>query len=103
MSITPDELQRRLAEVLERFEQLANRLDATYVRRDVFESYKELIKARDETRQTSESSLERRIKDLEDDRTAKNRLIWGALISGISGIIVAIVVAVLLHGGSAPK
>lgn len=110
--VTADEVQRRLAEVLERFENLANRLDTTYVRRDVFDAYKDLMTARlDATKTEKEAlaqmlasereALEQRVSSLEGDQVAKNRLIWGSFVSAAVSIVVAIILAVVLHHGGA--
>lgn len=110
MPVTADEVQRRLAEVLERFETLANRLDTTYVRRDVFDAYKDLMSAKLEASKSEREALSTRmsiehdglglrIKNLEDDKVAKNRLIWGSFVSAAVSIAVAIILAVVLHHG----
>lgn len=111
MSVTSEEVQRRLGEVLDRFEALANRLDLTYVRRETFDSYKELMTARLDAARTEKEALaqqvksekealEARVKVLEEDRTAKNRLVWGALVSGVGSLAVALVLLVVKgYGG----
>lgn len=110
MTVTTDEVQRRLTEVLERFEALANRLDMTYVRRDIFDAYKELVATRIEALKTEKEALVKqadterealsaRVQVLEDDKTTKTRLIWGAFISAFGSVVVAIVLSVVLHHG----
>lgn len=110
MTVTAEEMQRRLAEVLARFEELANRLDLVYVRRDVFDAYKELQQTRldaakaerealEKQLDTERGAYEKRLQILEDDKTAKGRLVWGSFISAIGAILVAVILAIVLHHG----
>lgn len=74
------EVARRLDEVFSRLEKLVNDMPRTFVNRDLFDAYKELVSARDTTLQTTITAQGDRIKSLEDDKTWLYRLIVGAVV-----------------------
>lgn len=90
MAITLAELTRRLDEVAQRFEALANRLDTTYFRKESFVSYRELADAEhqrlrdaDKAIKAQITDLTRRIADLEDGRKWISRLVIGFIVTAV--------------------
>lgn len=109
------ELSRQVRDVLARFEGLATRLDSSYVRRDNFDLYSQLVNqalaglqdgvkklasaeavnnlAADIEGKASKGqvdSLETRIKDLEDDKRWLVRLVATFIILGVLGAVFAV-------------
>jgi predicted nuclease of restriction endonuclease-like RecB superfamily len=100
------ELARQVREVLGRFQSLADRLDTSYVTKEVFDLYQrgvdktvgELEKdaanlERDKAEVLAFNDLARRVANIEDNQKWMVRLILGL-------IVVAIVGTVLITGGS---
>lgn len=91
-NVSIDELRRRSADLVSRFERLADRLDSTYIRREVFDAFKEIINLQF-------TVLNKTVDDLVSERSSKNRLVWSAIVSGFGSIVVAIILFVILHNG----
>lgn len=89
------ELTRRLNEVAGRLEVGLNRLDAVYVRRDVYDQATALAKQERDTIastcKTTGEELERRVDKLEESRQWLFRLSVGALVSAFVSLLVAVV------------
>lgn len=88
------EMARRLDEVATRMEAGLGRMDANYVRRDVFElSIKAITDAAAALTakvEASDETLNRRISDLEDDKKYLIRTVLGFIIVGVlSAVFVA--------------
>ena len=84
--ISLGEVARRLDEVLTRFERLSSDLPKQFVTRDLFDSYKETVAAKNETMEIEHREMQRRIGELEDDKKWLYRLIIGAVILAIVSI-----------------
>lgn len=82
------ELARRLDEVTSRLEGGLNRLDGTYVRKDVWTEAQGTIAA-ERTRQSDKIAvLETRVDELENDKQWLVRLVIGFIIVGILGAVI---------------
>lgn len=84
---TLGEVARRLDEVMTRYEQIANDLPKTFVSRELFDSYKDLVKTQQESSKVVMDAYEKRIGDLEDDKKWLYRLIVGAVILALLGLV----------------
>lgn len=91
------EVARRLDEVFRRYESIANDLPKTFVSRDLFESYKDLAKTQADGLQILIGTQEKRIADLEDDKKWLYRLVIGAVIMALLGVVLG------LAGGNPTK
>lgn len=83
------EIARRLDEVFQRYEHIANSLPATFVSREAFDSYKELVRAEKTVLTVQIEGYERRISELEDDKKWLWRLVVGAVILALLGFVIS--------------
>lgn len=83
------EVARRLDDVFNRYEQIANDLPKTFVSKDLFEAYKDLAKAQADALKVQMDVQEKRIHELEDDKKWLYRLIVGAVILAVIGLVFA--------------
>jgi hypothetical protein len=81
------ELARRLDEVAQRFEALANRLDTTYLRREIFNSYRELADASVKSQSERMDEMKARITELEEGRKWLSRLVIGFIVVAVLGAV----------------
>lgn len=81
------EVARRLDEVFKRYEQIANELPKTFVSKDLFEASKELTKAQVDAAQIQHAVLQKQVEALEDDKKWLYRLIIGAIILAVLGLL----------------
>lgn len=95
------EVARRLDDVFKRYEQIANELPKTFVTKDLFEARVEVILAQIEAKTSSHIVLEKRIADLEDDKKWLYRLIIGAIILALLGLLIS--AAHPFSSGGGPK
>lgn len=84
---TIGELARRLDEVVTRFEALANRLDTTYVRQELFISYQKLAEIEHTRLSDANDVLKGRVAELEDGRKWISRLIIGFIVLAVLGAV----------------
>lgn len=84
------EIASRLDDVFRRFEALANDLPKTFINKELFAAYKDLIDAKDAANDLKVQGLERRIEDLEDDKKWLYRLIISAVILAVLGVIIGV-------------
>ena len=84
---TLGEVARRLDEVFSRYEKIANDLPLRFVSRDVYDGYRELAAARESAMGQRVASLEKRIDNLESDKTWLYRLIVGAVILALVALV----------------
>lgn len=75
---SPGELGRGLQSVLERFEDLARKIETSYVTKEVFNLTLQI-------RTDAEASLAQRIEKLESNQTWLVRTVVGALLTGAIG------------------
>lgn len=85
---TLGEVARRLDDVFRQYENLANSLVSTFVQKELFESYKSLVDANDAALRTQIDTQSSRIAELEDDKKWLYRLIVGALVLAVIGIVI---------------
>src|SRR3954452_9967270 len=95
---TLGEIARRLNEVFAKFDQVTSDLPRTFVNKDLFEAYKELAKANHDRLQVELDASEKRIEALEDDKKWLYRLIVGAVILALVGLVVGV-----SHGLNSPS
>ena len=86
---TLGELARRLDEVVSRFEALANRLDTTYLRQEMFTSYQRLADAERARLVDAITLATTRLDSLEDGRRWVTRSIVGCIITALTGLALA--------------
>lgn len=85
---TLGEVARRLDDVFRQFENLANSIPTIFVTKELFEAYQKLVEANDKALRFQIDSQNERILELEDDKKWLYRLIIGAVILAVVGIIV---------------
>lgn len=90
---TLGELARRLDDVVSRFEALANKLDVTYVRTELFISYQKLAEAEHTRLKDANDTLKIRVAELEDGRKWISRLVLGFIVLAVLGTVVIAKVA----------
>lgn len=87
---TLGELARRLDDVVSRFEALANKLDVTYVRTELFVSYQKLAEAEHTRLKDANDTLKVRVAELEDGRKWISRLVLGFIILAVIGSVITV-------------
>lgn len=76
------EVIRQLGELATRLEAVSNRLETTYVRKDVFDAHKETAKAK-------QDDLANDVKELQDWQKWIQRLVIGAVALAVLGLVLA--------------
>jgi hypothetical protein len=94
-----ESLKRALDAAVSRIESLADRIEATYVRRDIFDAYKELLDTKHSVVSKAQDALDKRLDEHDAEAKTRNRLVYGAFISAIGSIVVAVVLSVVLQRG----
>lgn len=94
------EVARRLDEVFKRYEQIANDLPKTFVSKDLFEASKELTKAQIDAASAQHLVLQKQVEALEDDKKWLYRLIIGAIILAVIGLLFSTTHSIKSSGGS---
>jgi len=94
------EVARRLDDVFKRFEQLANDLPKTFVSKELYDAYRETATAQQDQLKIVIDNQSKRIEDLEDDKKWLWRLVVGAVIMALLGLLLTTTHAI---SGSAPK
>lgn len=84
---TLGEVARRLDDVFNRFETMANDLPKSFVTKDLYEAYKEVAKAEHNALLIQMGSQTQRIAELEDDKKWLWRLVVGAVILALLGLL----------------
>ena len=97
---TLGEVARRLDEVFQRYEQIANDLPKTFVTKELFEARQEVLLARIEAAMAQHVVLQKQVEDLEDDKKWLYRLIVGAVILALLGLLFSIGHSVTSSGSS---
>lgn len=85
---TLGEVARRLDDVFRQFENLANSIPNIFVTKELFEAYQKLIDANDRALTLQIEAQNDRILELEDDKKWLYRLIIGAVVLAVIGIVV---------------
>lgn len=91
--VSVGELSRQVKDVLIRFQALAERLDTSYVSREVYDLTQKLVDKSLKSLETGKadsslvSDLEKRVSSLEDDRKWLVRLVLGFIVLGILGVV----------------
>ncbi len=92
-----DDLTKRLAETAARFEAAMGRLDSTYVRKDVYDLDRQnaaaIVLASDSALRVTATDLSRRLDGMDEARTWLIRICAGAVVTGVTGVIVALATA----------
>lgn len=81
------EVARRLNEVFGRYEQIANELPKTFVSKELFEAKQEVMLARIDAAMAQHVVLQKQVEALEDDKKWLYRLIIGAVVLAVLGLL----------------
>lgn len=83
------ELARRLDEVVGTLEGLVSRLDATYLRRDLFDAKSQTAELARDRQSDAMAALTDRVAQLEDDKKWLVRLVLGFIVLAVLGAVFA--------------
>lgn len=85
---TLGEVARRLDDVFRQYESIANSLATSFVTKELFGAYKDLVVTSDQIYQNQITALNARVAELEDDKKWLYRLIVGAVVLALIAVVI---------------